>query len=113
LPEQKIQLQSNLSGANENMGEYSLGYQEHEIIRQNAGSPGTWSVFTSVMEAVAIDNTGSPGVYFNFKGTATDTGSTSGFVPDDSAIAFAVRVGSINIYAPTGSPSVQVIGLRS
>lgn len=78
------------------MGEYVLGYEQNEIIRKTVGSPATWFVFSERSHAVAIDNIGGSGVFFNFDSLAT-TGSVSGYLPAGFLRAYDVRIGSISI----------------
>lgn len=94
------------------MSENIKGYIQYETIRQDAGSPGIDYIFSQVVQSVMIDNLGSPGVYGNFdSANGATTGSTDFFIPDNSTRIFDLRVGSVNLMAQTGSPSVQVIGL--
>jgi len=95
------------------MGENIRGYETSEIVRRDAGSPASFYSFANRMEAVLIDNLGSPGIYANFAGAAGSAVSgNSFFVPNNSFRAFDLRIGSVSIYAPGGSPNVQVIGVR-
>lgn len=95
------------------MGENILGYLNIDVIRKDAGSPSVSYVFSNVSQSVMIDNLGSPGVYVGFDSNSVPgTGSTSLFVPHNQARILDARVGSVHVYAPTGSPSVQVVGVR-
>lgn len=93
------------------MAESINGYESDEVIRQWVGSPGTTFAFTKVMQSVMIDCLGSPGVYFNFTGSAITVGSTVPKCPQNQSRSFDIRAGSIRVLSQTtGSVEVQVFG---
>jgi hypothetical protein len=92
------------------MAEYSLGAEANQIIRLSVGSPATWFVFSDRTNAVAIDNIGGSGVFFNFDALAT-SGSVSGYIPAGQMRALDIRCGSVSILA-SGTSTGEVQCLR-
>jgi hypothetical protein len=88
------------------------GFENFQAIRLDAGSPETVYVFGNRVSSVMIDNLGSPGVYVDFDGSSATTQSGVFFVPDNSFRTLDIRVGSVHVLSTSGSPSVQVFGVR-
>lgn len=94
------------------MGEYINGYEAHEIIRKNAGSPAVYFIFSKRTNSVLIDNLGSTSVYFKFDSIA-DIGSSSGVIPAYQARVLDVRIGSVSILGSGATtPEIQCMSLR-
>lgn len=92
------------------------GYLTADVVRKNAGSPGTWFIFSGTQyQSFMFDNLGSNIVYINWTSGLAGVGSTNLLLPPAQQRSFDFRTnGSINILTSGGAVNtdVQVVGLR-